>query len=74
MNLPEVGQGLALGVGKANFRVAMMDEEGIMGRMSRTATPVTPEAFFGKTASMFLHAAYDEEATWGLLGHRAQFL
>src|SRR4051812_2385048 len=68
MQLPELGKGLAIGVGKANFREAYCDAGGIIGRMSRVETPTTREGFFGRTASMLLHAAHDQEAEWGVLG------
>jgi predicted NBD/HSP70 family sugar kinase len=67
MKLPEVGEGLAFGVGASNYRTAVCDAEGNIENTFITPTPRTPEEFFAQTTRQTLNAAHDG-ARWAVLG------
>ena len=67
MQLPEIGEGVAFGIGKTNYRVAICDEEGIRGESNIISTPETPDVFFKQTVEDLLSAA-DEGARWAVMG------
>lgn len=67
MNIPEIGSGVALGIGGTNYRVADCDPDGNVGDTFITSTPQTPDMFFGETARRLLDAA-ERGASWVVLG------
>jgi hypothetical protein len=68
MNVPDVGEGLALGVGESTYRFAMVGSDASVEATQRPIdTPRTPGEFFHTTARWVLDAAQNG-AEWGVLG------
>lgn len=67
MNLPEVGEGIAFGIGKTNYRVGQSHEGGEIGEVTIVPTPRTPEEFFALTVRNLLVAAHNG-AEWAVMG------
>lgn len=68
MNLPEIGPGLVLAIGKTNYRVGMCDAEGNLEEAPIIPTPSTAEEFFRESVGYLLHSAHNQGAKWGLIG------
>jgi hypothetical protein len=67
MQLPEIGEGLALGVGKGTYRFGMVGTDASVEATTPINTPRTPGEFFYTTAQWVLEAAHSG-AEWGVLG------
>ncbi|MDL2363029.1 MAG: hypothetical protein QFB86_01445 [Patescibacteria group bacterium] len=67
MRLPELGDGVAFGVGGTNYRIGHCDIEGNIDKVVIKPTPKTTDEFFSRTALDLLRAA-DRGSEWGVMG------
>lgn len=67
MKIPEIGEGVCLGIGGTNYRIAEIDAMGDVVSSYQTPTPNSPAEFFGQAARVILEAA-DRGATWSVMG------